>query len=68
MTFTITGSNENPVAAKDILYVSNSTTVTLSLSTLLGNDTDVDGLALRISSFSAGYARRPIHLGAKAER
>ena len=46
---TVQGVNDPPVAASDVLYVSNSTTVTLSLATLLGNDTDIDGLALTIS-------------------
>ena len=45
--------NDNPTAVNDVLWVSNSTTATLSLSTLLGNDTDADGLALSITSFSA---------------
>ena len=41
--------NDNPVATNDVLWVSNSTTVTLSLSTLLSNDTDIDGLALSLA-------------------
>jgi len=50
---TIANVNDNPVANADIFWVSNSTVVTMSLSTLLGNDTDVDGLAVRITSFGA---------------
>ena len=53
VNLTVAPVNDTPVATSDILYVSNNTTVTLSLSTLLGNDTDVDGLALSITSFSA---------------
>ena len=50
---TVSAGNDAPLAANDILYVTNSTTVTLSLAALLGNDTDIDGLALAITSFTA---------------
>src|SRR6185503_11283002 len=38
--------------ANDVLWVSNSTAVTLPVTALLGNDTDVDGIALSITSIS----------------
>ena len=50
---TVSAVNDAPVATSDVLWVSNSTNATFSLSALLGNDTDVDGLALGITSFSA---------------
>jgi len=48
-SLTVDAVNDNPVATNDVLWVSNSTTVTLSLSTLLGNDSDIDGLALSLA-------------------
>ncbi|MET3917919.1 VCBS repeat-containing protein [Variovorax sp. OAS795] len=44
--------NDNPVAAADRIIVSSSTLVTLSASSLLANDTDIDGLALTITGVS----------------
>ena len=63
---TVSAVNDNPVATNDVLWVSNSTNVTLSLSTLLGNDTDADGLALSITSFSAAAGQ--FHDESNAER
>jgi hypothetical protein len=53
LTVNVTAQNDNPVAVNDVLWVSNTTTVTLSLAALLGNDTDLDGLAVSITGFSA---------------
>ncbi len=50
----VTGANDAPQAAADVLWVTNTTTVTLSLQALLGNDGDVDGLALSMQSLTAG--------------
>jgi len=47
---TVNAVNDNPVAAADRIIVSSSTLVTLSASSLLGNDTDIDGFALTITS------------------
>ncbi|WP_313906295.1 VCBS domain-containing protein [Variovorax sp. KBS0712] len=49
-SITVIAVNDNPVAVADRIIVSNSTLVTLSVSSLLGNDTDIDGLALTITS------------------
>ncbi|MBU2227216.1 MAG: cadherin-like domain-containing protein [Proteobacteria bacterium] len=49
----MTPVNDGPVANADTLWVSNSTTVTLPVSVLLGNDTDIDGVAISITGFSA---------------
>ncbi|MDQ0568544.1 VCBS repeat-containing protein [Variovorax paradoxus] len=49
-SLTVSAVNDNPVAAADRIIVSSSTLVTLSVSSLLGNDTDIDGLALTITS------------------
>jgi VCBS repeat-containing protein len=49
-SITVSAVNDNPVAAADRIIVSNSTLVTLSANSLLGNDTDIDGLALTITS------------------
>ncbi|MET3440641.1 VCBS repeat-containing protein [Variovorax paradoxus] len=49
-SITVSAVNDNPVAVADRIIVSNSTLVTLSASSLLGNDTDIDGLALTITS------------------
>ncbi|MBT2334163.1 VCBS domain-containing protein [Variovorax paradoxus] len=50
ITVTVAVGNENPVGMADRIIVSNSTLVTLSVNSLLGNDTDIDGLALTITS------------------
>ena len=52
VAITVGAVNDAPIANNDILYVSNSTIVTLPLSILLDNDTDVDGLALNITAIS----------------
>ncbi|WP_309974494.1 calcium-binding protein, partial [Variovorax guangxiensis] len=49
-SLTVNAVNDNPVAVADRIIVSNGTLVTLSVSSLLGNDTDIDGLALTITS------------------
>jgi VCBS repeat-containing protein len=56
VNITIHGATDNqpPVAVNDVLWVSNSTTATFSLATILGNDYDVDGLAITITGFTAG--------------
>src|SRR6202008_3276716 len=41
-----------PVPANDVIWVSNSTAVTLSTDVLLANDHDVDGLALKVTGLS----------------
>ncbi|MDP9964697.1 VCBS repeat-containing protein [Variovorax paradoxus] len=51
-SITVNAVNDDPVAATDRVIVSSSTLVTLSASSLLGNDTDIDGLALTITSVS----------------
>ena len=48
----VTAVNDNPVAASDVLYVSNGTIVTLPTSVLLANDTDIDGAALSVTAIS----------------
>lgn len=49
-SITVSAVNDSPVAAADRIIVSNSTLVTLSVNSLLGNDTDIDGFALTIIS------------------
>ncbi|MFS2206072.1 VCBS domain-containing protein, partial [Variovorax sp. Varisp36] len=51
-SITVNAVNDDPVAATDRVIVSSSTLVTLSASSLLGNDTDIDGLALTITGVS----------------
>ena len=51
-SITVSAVNDNPVAVADRIIVSNSTLVTIAASALLGNDTDIDGLALTITSVS----------------
>ena len=46
--------NDSPVAAPDALKAVEDTPVTISAAQLLGNDTDVDGNALRIASVAPG--------------
>ena len=46
---TVNSANEDPVVVGDRIIVSNSTTVTIPVSALLGNDTDIDGLELAIT-------------------
>ncbi|SDE38216.1 VCBS repeat-containing protein [Variovorax sp. CF079] len=46
----VSAVNDNPVTAGDRIIVSSNTLVTMSVSSLLGNDTDIDGLALTITS------------------
>ena len=52
-TITVNAVNDNPVTAADIIWVSNSTAVTLPWDVLLGNDRDPDGLALILTSVTA---------------
>ena len=67
-TVNLTGANDNvaPVAVNDILWVSNSTNVTLSVDALLGNDTDPDGLALTVTSITvaSGALAGPVTINA----
>ncbi|KQU91036.1 hypothetical protein ASC78_18800 [Variovorax sp. Root318D1] len=59
---TVTAIDDNPVPASDVLYVSNSTLVTLPTSVLLANDTDIDGAALSVTAISvvAGTLASPV--------
>jgi VCBS repeat-containing protein len=50
----VTAVNDGPVAQNDVIYATNSTTVTLSIAALLGNDIDIDGLALTLQSLTPG--------------
>ena len=52
LTFNVTAVNDAPVLTNDVIWASNSTTVTLPAEALLGNDIDVDGLALTITNIS----------------
>ena len=65
-SITVDAVNENPVAASDVLYVSNNTAVTLSTSVLLANDTDIDGAALNVTAISVvtGALATPITVNA----
>ncbi|CAN7687633.1 calcium-binding protein [Variovorax sp. LjRoot84] len=51
-SISVAAVNDNPIPASDVLYVSNSTTVTLPTSMLLANDTDIDGAALSVIAIS----------------
>ena len=68
ISITINGANDNvaPTAASDVLWVSNSTNVTLSVDALLGNDTDPDGLALTVTSITvaSGALASPVTINA----
>ncbi len=65
LTITITGSNDNPVAADDINQINNSSDDTVNETdgsgNLLANDTDVDGDGLYVASM------RSINLAGVAE-
>ena len=50
-TVTVTGSNDGPVANADSLSGTEDQPITFSAADLLGNDTDVDGDTLSITSF-----------------
>ena len=54
LVITITGTNDAPTTRADVIYATNSTTVTLSVAALIGNDSDPDGLALALQSLTAG--------------
>ncbi|MEJ8827453.1 cadherin-like domain-containing protein, partial [Variovorax humicola] len=49
-SITVSAVNDDPVAVADRIIVSDNTLVTLSVNSLLGNDTDIDGLAMSITS------------------
>jgi len=49
-SITVNSGNVDPVAVADRIIVSSSTLVTVSANSLLGNDTDIDGFALTITS------------------
>ena len=51
---TITGANDAPVANPDTLTAAQNTSTTFSADQLLGNDTDVDGGELTITSVANG--------------
>jgi VCBS repeat-containing protein len=51
VSIVVNAGNDAPIAANDVIYVSNNTTaVTIAVSALLGNDRDADGPALTITS------------------
>ncbi|PVY71042.1 putative secreted protein (type I secretion substrate) [Cupriavidus alkaliphilus] len=51
VAITLNPVNDAPVAAGDVVYVSNNTSnILIPVSALLGNDGDVDGLALSITA------------------
>ncbi|MBD2342306.1 VCBS repeat-containing protein [Calothrix sp. FACHB-156] len=53
LTFTVTGTNDAPVAVADSLTATQGTLLTIPVSTLLGNDSDVDqGDIVRITGVS----------------
>ncbi|WP_426164711.1 VCBS domain-containing protein [Pseudoduganella sp. R-34] len=52
--FTITGTDDAPVAMADTIFVSTNTAVSISVAALLGNDTDIDGHALTITNVDLG--------------
>jgi Ca2+-binding RTX toxin-like protein len=53
VAITVSPINDAPNAVNDTIVVSDQTTVTIPVSALLGNDSDVDGRALRITGFTA---------------
>ncbi len=62
----ITPVNDAPGTSNDVLWVSNSTTVTLPVEALLGNDIDVDGLALTVTGIAvaSGALAGPVTVNA----
>ena len=50
INLTVNPVNDAPVAMADTLWVSESTTVTLPVSVLLGNDIDIDGKTITFQS------------------
>ena len=50
VAITVIAINDPPVATNDTIIVSNSTLVTIPISVLLANDTDIDGVALTITA------------------
>ncbi len=50
INITVNPVNDAPVAVDDTLWVSESTIVTLPVSVLLGNDTDIDGKTITFQS------------------
>ena len=54
---TVNPVNDAPVAVADTLWVSESTTVSLPISVLLGNDTDIDGKAITFQSITTSDPR-----------
>ncbi|RIX31463.1 beta strand repeat-containing protein, partial [Sphingomonas edaphi] len=67
-TVNLTGADDNiaPIANSDVIWVSNNTTVTLSNDVLLGNDIDVDGIALILTNVvvTTGLLASPVVLNA----
>ena len=56
--------NDNPVAAADRLIVTDNTLVSIAASSLLVNDTDIDGLALSITSVTGAVGITGLTLNA----
>ena len=54
LTITVTGTNDAPVAVDDIITVNEDSLNNPSVTSLLANDTDVDGPALTIAAASVG--------------
>ena len=54
VAITVSPVNDNPVTTADRVIVSSSTLVTIAASSLLANDTDIDGAALSITSVGSG--------------
>lgn len=52
VTITVTAVNDAPIAVDDTASVNESAVLTLGTSVVLGNDTDVEGSALSVSSVS----------------
>lgn len=50
INMTVNPVNDAPIAVDDTLWVSESTIVTLPVSVLLGNDTDIDGKTITFQS------------------
>ncbi|WP_454742913.1 VCBS domain-containing protein [Cupriavidus necator] len=53
VAITLSPVNDAPVAAADVIYASNNTSVLIPVSALLGNDGDIDGRALTITALGS---------------
>lgn len=56
VSLTVNAINDTPVGAADTLSATEDTALTIPVATLLGNDSDVEGIALSIVSLTA-----PLH-------